>query len=307
MKARDHRLVALRFFVVVGLLLQAVDVEADAIITTQAMRANNIAEYFVEEAQVRVELEIAVADLAGFANLLPDAVHERLTAVSLPLEERLPRFFSEDLALVASSSGEERVLAGFVQNIGPRERIRRDPVTGEPIVAEGEEPEAVVFAELVYPLNARPESLSLINRTGASIGFVAYHEGVAVNDFRFLSPAQTLILDWDDPWYSAFSQRSLRRTYFAPMSVFIYVEPYEVRKEIIVRPKDLQRWVDMGLEGQETIPVEAQAELKRRVGDFLRSRHATTIDGEPVVGELARINFLERTLKTSNVIEPPRE
>ncbi len=293
--------------VVAGLSLITAEAHADAIVTTQAMRANNIAEYFVEEGQVRVELEIAIADLGGFKNLLPDALHERLTAERVPLKERLPRFFSEDLGLVVSIGEEEQLLEGFVQNIGPRERIRRDPVTGEPIVVAGEEPETVVFAELVYPLPARPEVVTLINRTGASIGFVAYHEGVAVNDFRFLSPAQSLSLDWEDPWYSSFEQRSLRRTYFAPMSIFIYVEPYEVRKEIIVRPKDLQRWVDLGLAGQETIPVAAQPELKRRVGEFLRSRHPTRIDGEPVLGELARINFLERTLQTSNVIEPARE
>lgn len=299
--------VALPIFAAVGLLLPASFASADAIVTSQAMRANNIAEYFIEEEWVRVELEIAAADLAGFANLLPDALHERLTGEQMQLAERLPRFFSDDLALVVTAAGEERVLEGFVRNIGPRERTQRDPVTGEPIVVEGEDPEAVVFAELVYPLELRADSMTFINRTGASIGFVAYHQGVAVNDFRFLSPAQTLILDWEDPWYSAFTQRSLRRAYFAPMSVFVYVEPYEVRKELIVRPKDLQRWVDLGLEGKETIPVEAQAELKRQVGEFLRTRHETTIDGKPAVGELARVNFLERTLKTSNVIDPPRE
>ena len=140
-----------------------------------------------------------------------------------------------------------------------------------------------------------------------SVGFVAYHKSVAVNDFRFLTPAQTLQLDWQDPWYSAFSARSLRRTNFAPMSGFIYVEPYEVRKEIIVRPKDLQYWLDLGLEGRETIPVDIQDELKRKVGEFLRDRQAVTIDGESVTGELARVNFLDRSLKTSMVIDPPRE
>ena len=30
----------------------------------------------------------------------------------------------------------------------------------------------------------------------------------------------------------------------APLSVFLYVEPFEVRKEIVVRPRDLQQWID---------------------------------------------------------------
>jgi hypothetical protein len=136
---------------------------------------------------------------------------------------------------------------------------------------------------------------------------VAYHGEIAVNDFRYLTPSQVLDLDWQDPWYSHFRRRNLRRSYFAPMSGFIYVEPYEVRKEIIVRPKDLQDWIDLGLEGRESIPVEIQAELKRKVAEFLRERQPVEIDGVARTPELARINFLERTLRTSRVIDPPVE
>jgi len=91
------------------------------------------------------------------------------------------------------------------------------------------------------------------------------------------------------------------------MSGFLYVEPFEVRKEIILRPLDLQAWIDLGIEGRETIPVELQPELLRRTAEFLRDRQRVTIDGEAIVPELARINFLERTLRTSRVIEPPEE
>jgi hypothetical protein len=91
------------------------------------------------------------------------------------------------------------------------------------------------------------------------------------------------------------------------MSGFLYIEPFEVRKEIIIRPIDLQAWLDLGLEGRETIPPDLQPELLRRVAEFLQDRQPVTIDGEVVSPELARINFLERTLRTSRVIEPPEE
>jgi hypothetical protein len=48
-----------------------------------------------------------------------------------------------------------------------------------------------------------------------------------------------------------------------------------------------------------------QQEIKRKVGEFLRGHHPVTIDGETITPELARVNFLERTLKTSRVIDPP--
>jgi hypothetical protein len=91
------------------------------------------------------------------------------------------------------------------------------------------------------------------------------------------------------------------------MSGFIYVEPYEVRKEIVIRPRSLQGFVDLGLSDRQTIPIEIQPELLRRAGEFLSAHHPILIDGQSVEGALARVNFLERTLRTSRVIDPPEE
>jgi hypothetical protein len=279
---------------------------ADAIVRTQAMFATTIAEFFVQEERVLVEIEIGLADIEAFRNLLPDEIYQRMGYEPEPLSTRLQTFFAEDLVILAN---DER-LSGRMLEIGPRERVRRDEVTGEPITLEEGEPEVVIFARLEYPFGGRPKDLTIGGPSGtrqASVGFIVYHDGIAVNDFRYLSPEQTLKLDWGDPWYTAFDNRNLRRTYFAPMSGFIYVEPYEVRKEIIVRPKDLERWIDLGLADRMTIPVKIQPELKRKVGEFLREHHPVTIDGEPIEPELARINFLERSLRTSRVIDPPEE
>jgi hypothetical protein len=221
---------------------------ADAIVVSQAMFASTIAEFFVEEDHVRVELEIGVGDAAAFRNILPDALYEQLGFGSEPLRQRIGRLFSEDLAIRVD--GEP--LEGRIQSMAPRARARRDAVTGEPLPASESEAEIVIAATLIYPFDALPEALTLAAPSGtgvASIGFVLYHRGIPVNDFRYLSSGFTVQLDWDDPWYSAFPQRALRRQYEAPMAGFIYVEPFEVRKEIIVRPHDLQQWVDLGLEG----------------------------------------------------------
>jgi hypothetical protein len=282
-------------------------VRGDAIVRTQAMLASTIAEYYIQEGQVTVELEIGLSDLEGFRNLLPDAIYEKLGYPPQPLAERLVPFFGEDFTVMANDGPP---LPGRILEMVPRDRIERDEITGEPLPRTEEEPETVVFARLEYPLPARPASLTIGGAApvkGAGIGFVVYHEAIAVNDFRYLSPSQTVELDWEDPWYSKFETRNLRRAYFAPMNGFIYVEPYEVRKEIVLRPKDLQSWIDLGLAGRETIPVEMQDELKRQVAGFLREHHPVLIDGESITPDLAQINFLERTLKTSRVIDPPEE
>jgi len=288
-------------------LLWSGQVYADAIIRTQAMFATTIAEYSVDEDGITVELEIGINDLSAFRNLMPDEIYEKLGHEPLPLRDRVPLFFTEDFIIITD---DEQPMTGRIVEMGPQSRARRDAITGEELPATEEEPETVVRVRIEYSFASRPDSLSIGtggNARQASIGFVVYHEAIAVNDFRYLGPQQHLTLDWIDPWYSSFRARALRRSNFAPMSGFIYVEPYEVRKEIIVRPKDLQSWVDLGLEDRETIPVEIQDELKRTAGEFLREHHPVVIDGETIEPELARINFLERTLRTSRVIDPPVE
>ena len=293
--------------VLLAALIIAGPLGADAIIRTQAMFATTIAEFFIEENRVVVELEIGLNDLPAFRNLLPDEIYERMGYAPAPLAQRLRTFITENLVIL---NADGHALAARVLAISPGERVRRDNISGEPLPAGDDEPETVITARLEYLFDGQPDSLTFGGRwddVTASVGFVVYHLTVPVNDSRYLSASQVLDLDWNDPWYSSFRTRNLRRTYFSPMSGFIYVEPYEVRKEIVARPKDLQSWIDLGLSGRQTIPVDIQDELKRTAAEFLREHHVVIIDGEAIAPELARINFLDRSLRTSRVIDPPIE
>jgi len=87
------------------------------------------------------------------------------------------------------------------------------------------------------------------------------------------------------------------------MTGFIYVEPFEVRKEIIVRPADIQRRYDLGLEGVETITPQMQAEVKQGIVKYLEQYFQLTIDGQTVEAKLDRVNFLARTLRSSVVVD----
>jgi hypothetical protein len=191
-----------------------------------------------------------------------------------------------------------------IEEMAVRERVRRDEITGEPLAVSGEESQTVLFVKLVYPLRRTPGVLSISaprqenGVVSAGIGFVVYHQGLPVNDFRYLGGEETLRLDWTDPWYSEFDNRNLRRQFYGPISAFLYVEPYEVRK---------QQWVDLGLEGSEVLPVAIQEQIKQKAVDFLSQHNPVTIDGKVVEGRLDRVHFIYRNLKTSGVIDPPRE
>ena len=291
-------------------LLSASLARADAIVVTKAMTATTVVEIFIEENEIRVELEASVPDLVAFDSIFPDRFRVRMGQESEPDEVRLKRFFAEEFVVRADGGAP---LAGRFVSFETRRRVPRDEITGEPLPVAEDVGVPVVFVVFSYPLKNRPKTLTFSppkkenGIPAATIGFVTYHKGLPVMDYRYLGSEETLDLDWGDPWFSKFRNRNLWRQYDSPLNVFLYVEPYEVRVEVIARPVDIQAWTDLGIEGLKTFPVEIQDDLKLRVGEFLGENLDLTIEGEPVAPVLERINFLNRTLRTSTVITPPRE
>jgi len=307
---KTRRILSLATLAILCHSLMSGNVCGDAVVVTEAMKASTIAEVFVEDEDVRIELEIGAADLAAFENMLPDEVYTALGNEALPLSARLERFFSEDFVLRAQGD----LLPGRILKLTAGKRVSRDDITGEPLPVQPTDSELVVFAELAYALQSQPSILTLrpprrgnTNNVAATIGFVAYHKQLPVNDFRYLSSEATLELDWNDPWYSRFRNPNLRRKNNAPISAFLYVEPFEVRKEIIVRPRDIQAWHDLGIDGQEVLTVDEQDEIKNAVARFLADKSPVKIDGHVAEGRLNRVHFIQRSLRKTGIVDPPED
>ena len=88
------------------------------------------------------------------------------------------------------------------------------------------------------------------------------------------------------------------------MNVFLYVEPFEVRKEFVVRPLDLARFMGIDLEAHQPIPAAERPELLRKLAAFLAERAPVVIDGEQPEPILDRIHFLKRGLRMTRVVTP---
>lgn len=282
----------------------AKDADADAIIVNKAASASTIAEIYIGESEVRIELEIGESDRQSLHELLSK---EFLSGSQLS-PEMLGNLFREQL-VVKADAGE--TLSPELVEVRSRPRLVRDEITGDPLPVQPKNGEEVVIVKLRYPFSSRPKTLRITppyrpgtEYAAANIGFVTYHNGLPVNDFRYLSTEMTLDLDWDDPWYSRFRHPNFRRKFDEPLSAFLYVEPYEVRKEIIVRPKDLQTWLNLELRDDGLIPVDQQEKMKQQVSDFLSEKNPVTIDGRLAEGRLDRIHFIHRTLRTTGIIEP---
>jgi hypothetical protein len=141
----------------------------------------------------------------------------------------------------------------------------------------------------------------------ADTGFIVYHQLIPVIDFQYLDAQQTLRLDWSDPWYSAFDNAKLQRHHRAPLMTFLYVEPYEVRYEILIRLKELASWLPVEVANRMQIDPTEQTRLLKQVGQFFLQRSQVRIDGQQPRPMLDRVQFVKLTpqgIQPRDIVEP---
>jgi hypothetical protein len=248
-------------------------------------------------------------------DLLPDDWFKDSDVKPPPIEERIRRFSEETLQVIA---GEESKLSAKLKLVEPRLRKDRpnpfagmiNPYTRQPVPGPPED-KRVLYAEIIYPFETKPQALTIIpppakgDLPAPSLGFIAYHNGVPVVDYRFLSEPAKLNLDWQDPWYSRFENKALKRWQQAGIRTFLYIEPFEVRHETLVRVMDVAAWMDLELRGNEYIEVNEFEPLKKRVGDFLLQHSKVLIDGKKIRPILDRTNFVKYTMTRTYFIDQP--
>ena len=299
-------------------LMTTPSAEADWINLSGAQNAPNIAEVYINDDHVRIKLEIFVNDLVKFDRLIPDEFFAGTKIKRAPLEERMQQFSNQDLQVLADNG---QKLQAALKLIEPRLRKKRpspiswkiNPYTGQPIPGPPED-KRVLYAELIYPFTKKPGLLTFIppldeksKTSKVSIGFITYHKGVPINDFRYLSGPSTLTLDWKDPWYSEFDRKSLKRWQRGGVMSFLYIEPYEVRHEILARVKDLEKWIDLGLRGDEFIEADENELLKKRVGEFFLQRDKVLINGKSLRPILDRTAFVKYSMTGSTFLVEPEQ
>jgi hypothetical protein len=284
--------------------------KADWLNLTGAETAPNIAEIYVQDDSVRLVLEVYVGDLDSFSALVPDEWLRDQGADRPVLEERMREFSDEKIQFV-TETGEK--LQGQLELAEPRLRVdRKSPYAGmiNPITRR-RVPEAPADKRIAYPFTARPKQLTMVppldeqGRALVNIGFIAYHKAVPIIDFRYLSGPSVVTLDWDDPWYTVFENPNLKRHHKSALMTFLYVEPYEVRHEILTRVKDLEAWMDIGLRGDEYIEVDELEPLQQRIGEFLMTKNVVRIDGQAAKPILDRTNYVKVALTGIQLIEQP--
>ena len=289
---------------------------ADWMPLTGAETAPDIAEISVLDDRVRVVLEVYVGDIGTFDALVPDKWLEENGAARPSQFERLRRFAAETFRIVTDDGTTLPTELGLVE---PRLRKDRyapfagmfDPATRQQVRGPPED-KRVLYAELEYPFSGKPKHLTIVppldaqGRPAVSIGFIAYHNAVPITDFRYLVQRERLTLDWEDPWYTAFDNPNLTRHHKSALMTFLYVEPREVRHEVLIRVRDLQDWTDLGLRRGAVLDLADQTRIKERARAFFAAHNPLTIDAAPVEPASTRVEFLDLSLTGVQVIEDAR-
>jgi hypothetical protein len=298
-----------------AVVLLPLESRADWINLTGAETAPNIAEIYVLDDRVKLALEVFVRDLEMFEELIPDDwLKDNITA--RPSLEARMQHFADRTFQVVTESGEK--LPARLELVEPRMRVdRKSPFAGmiNPMtrqrVPEAPADKRVLYVEISYPFSEQPAELTFIppqddeGRAIASIGFIAYHKSVPIIDFRCLGAPARVELDWADPWYTKFDNPNLKRHHKSALMSFLYVEPYEVRHEILVRVKDMEEWMDLGLRGDVYVEVDELEALKQGIGEFLLEKNPVRIDGKEIRPILDRTNYVKVSLTGIKLVEVP--
>lgn len=304
--------IVLVVFLVFNLVNQA---KADWINLTGSETAPNIAEIYINEDHVKVVLEVYVGNLEVFNDLVPDEWIKEQDIKRANQQARMQHFSNNVLQIITDK---KKNLPAQFKLIEPRMRVDRQSPFGGMInpytrqrVPEAPADKRVLYAEIIYPFKEKPKSLTLVpqkdkeGRALVTLGFITYHKSVPVIDFRYLGSAAILSLDWNDPWYSKFNNPNLKRHHKSALMSFLYIEPHEVRHEILTRVKDLEAWMDLGLRGNEYIEVDELDKLRQRVGEFMLKKNPVLIDGQSLKPILDRSNYVKVGIKGIQLLEQP--
>ena len=261
--------------------------KADYIHQTLAEYSGTIMEFRIKKQQITVILEIDEKDKKPFYYLLAENNDSGQETKFLQTNNQQP-------------------LIGEIKKIETRKRTPRGnrnslPTTdlmGRPLNIPEVSPH-VTYVEIIYPLTNQPSQLILSpplepnqKYPAITIGFITFHDQIPVTNYWYLSRPEILNLNWEDPWYSRFENPNLTRPHPSSLLSYVYIEPYEVRHEILIRIRDLADFINLDVTNIKSFQPEVLESIKNQAITYFKHQPQMTIDGNIVTPIVNKINFL---------------
>ena len=163
-----------------------------------------------------------------------------------------------------------------------------------------------------YPFSddIKPEQIkinpafNLIKQAGDNYIITVSHHGLPVIDHGVLTNAETLSLNWQDPWYSHFLNPKLKRDHNDPVMAFLYIEPRQIKSEFVIRIKEMADWANLELRDDVMIYPDEFASIKQKVGEFLLAQNKLTADANRLPPTLERVDYIRMGAADIQAYEP---
>ncbi|MBN8431161.1 hypothetical protein JF535_09895 [Microbulbifer salipaludis] len=270
---------------------------ADYLSLTGAETAPNIAEFAFEGEHLLLTLEISVDDaqhfwpaLKGHGNL-DRLVAEANEYSNINIQIRSDTGVQDPIDLRVDAATRSPRYSPFAGVIDPRTGRRLPSIP---------EDKQVLKVHSRYDLQGS-ETITVVppldhaGFSAATIGFISSHGAMPVSNYAYLSRSVTWRINRQDPWQTQIINPKIRRQLRFPLHSYLYIEPREIRHEIIFRPRDLATWSDKSFDAWLPLNELLAIQLRNDTLAFLQSRNLLAVDKKVVEPQATEVTFLRLT------------
>ena len=292
----QHRLI--RGFGVIGLLTMGL---VHSLVGHPISLSTAVADIFPDHLQV--ELRILVEDLVLYHQLKADG-EQTVSREDLMTASELHRSFLKQYFRVFLKDGEP--LPGEITEVDlseiPQTGVRLDQVM-----------EVGVYYYFHLPMEQQPDYLTFTQQFGGSdapvpsvMDLILLQKGARLDFPVQIGPRSphSIALDWENPprndrtywkerreWMKQRREALLGVTSYSATYAYLYLEPQEIRFEILVPLLTLETWLPLQREEADYLSVAEQDAMEEALPGFLQEVCQTHIDGMEVTAQLDRLDF----------------
>ena len=252
---------------------------------------------------LQVELRILVEDLVLYHQLKADG-EQTVSREDLMTASELHRSFLKQYFRVFLKDGEP--LPGEITEVDlseiPETGVRLDQVM-----------EVGVYYYFHLPMKQQPDYLTFTQQFGGSdapvpsvMDLILLQKGARLDFPVQIGPRSphSIALDWENPprndrtywkerreWMKQRREALLGVTSYSATYAYLYLEPREIRFEILVPLLTLETWLPLQREEADYLSVAEQDAMEKALPGFLQEVCHTHIDGMEITAQLDRLDF----------------
>ncbi len=265
------------------------------------------ASVFVTRTKAIVRIQMFAEDLVLFQGLEPND-QDRIQPEDLRRGLEDHKAFLLEKFTIRDAAGER--LKGEITDLKPFEI----PENGIP---SNEMMQHSATYELEYSFAAPPEFLTFQQDIAdanfiipSEMSLTVHQSGTGLNFTERLMPggSTTIRFDWTqtlsedasdaewDSWFEKQREATLGITSYSSVYSFIYIDPTEIRHEILIPLATLKTILPVKHADPAFVEIEEQDAIRTLIRDWLKSENPVTINGSPVSPEFTRIDFYSLNL-----------